>query len=218
MSFQLNQNSPMMGKNFDSPGNYELITRTNKTIINSGGIVIVDILITGYGKIPNSKLVFYPSGEILNLSHSKVYANLFMNESNQLLWGKNEVPLLNEGLTIGMTDVGFNFGKWDNSTQYFDITHGPSPQISTEAIMNAHKPPFQFHLKTNEKIKPGTYSLHFGFTYFNSVEWKGSTLKIDFTVRNIFQRYELLISWIASIAAAISIVAAILQILEFYKK
>ena len=78
MSFQLNQNSPMMGKNFDSPGNYELITRTNKTIINSGGIVIVDILITGYGKIPNSKLVFYPSGEILNLSHSKVYANLFM--------------------------------------------------------------------------------------------------------------------------------------------
>jgi len=72
----MNQNFPMTGEEANSPGNYELISRQNNTILNPGGEMILDILITGYGKITQSKLAFYPSGEILDIEKSLVYCDL----------------------------------------------------------------------------------------------------------------------------------------------
>jgi len=122
-----------------------------------------------------------------------------------------------------MSGNGLKHENWLNNTMFFDLQYdspelkNSTPIISTESIMNENKAPFQFKLKTNNNISPGNYSLNFTFTYSGS-EWKASQLIVSFTIRNIFQRNENLISWIAFIAASVSIVAAIYAIVDFYKK
>jgi hypothetical protein len=213
-SGQPNNDKPMTGLNADSPGNFELISRTSNTVIDPGDEIEIDIFITGYGQIKGGKLAFFPSGKILDVTKSKVHSDLGKN-GDEIIWGVKENYLNSQNTVIGLG--GMQYENWQESTMFFDAASGKTPVISTESILSNYKPPFQFNLKTLDNINPGNYNLNFTFTYHNSVEWKSSNLSVAFTVRNILQRNESLISWIAFFGVVVSIIAAVFSILDYYK-
>jgi hypothetical protein len=58
--------SPRLGKYGDSAGNYEVVSRFSSSTIIPGGNIDLDVFITGYGQIGNSKLFFEISASILD--------------------------------------------------------------------------------------------------------------------------------------------------------
>lgn len=49
----------------DSPGEYKLVCRTPKPEVNPGEDIIIEVFITGYGRIRGPKVVFYPPKDLV---------------------------------------------------------------------------------------------------------------------------------------------------------
>ena len=67
------------------------------------------------------------------------------------------------------------------------------------------KAPIEYDLTISKKAKPGPHSIQFVLTYFDGQTWKTTSKNADFTIRNVYQRYE----WWIAIIGLLAAIAAI---------
>ncbi len=192
--------APRNGLNSEKPGCYELITRNNTPIIDRGDYLEFEQYITGYGFIGESKLVSYPSVKILDSNNSYIQTSIGKDANNQLTYGVQKHNVSQDGFSLEIRGVK---GKdWESDTLFFDMTDSNIPQVSTERKIG-NCPPIIYRLKAKRFAKPGEYNILSTLTYYNGREWKSSTNKISFKIRNIFERHEAIIALLA-ITATVS--------------
>lgn len=219
-------NAPRTGKNSEEKGHYDFVARITNAIVDRGDTIVVEIFFTGYGVIDNSKFAFYPSISILDLNGSSclysIKSEVSANGGEVLSWGGLEWKF-DKGTETGVVidlSAGIVHSSWRDQTptlffDAFQIT--PCPVISTETTQ-LDKAPITFKLKINKKASPGSHFLHFGFTYYNGSEWGGSTQQIPFTIKNTFQRHEILIAWIGLVGVILALLASIYSIIDIAPK
>ena len=191
------------GENGTKTGKYELVPRIYDANIDPGDTVVIDLYITGYGRIDNSKLAFYPPIAILSDSGSAVtYGFAYQNE--QVEWGGHTDAVSERGITL--PTQGTRDDRWPGYTSFFDVDEDDTPRIATETSQGKNgSSPYTLKLQLSAKAKPGNYTTTLVFTYFNGETWQTSSVESKFTVRNVFQRNERVISILGVLAAIGSI-------------
>ncbi|NVO85458.1 hypothetical protein [Hymenobacter terrestris] len=191
------------GENGDKTGKYELIARIYDANIDPGDTVVVDIYITGYGKIANSKLALYPPVSILDDSGSAVSYG-FDYGQERVRWGGHTTPISERGIVLPTMESADESGP--GYTRFFDVSDDPTPSIVTEASEGeGGTAPYTLNMQLSSRAKPGEYKTTLVFTYFNGETWQTSRVDPKFTVRNMFERNERVVSILGILAAIGSI-------------
>ena len=215
----LDDNAPRIGVGATRPGRYGLVIRLSYDVIDPGDSIEIEVFFSGYGEIVSSKAVFYPSPGIVDNDPEKSYAVYGMgtNEQGLSVWGSERVPLLSEGNSFFFCG-GLQANNWPCPTIYFDDRKAPGPpdppQVSTEVKL-AGCAPLHVYLTTPRKVRPGSHSLHFLYTYFTGVTWESSSETVHFTIRNFYQRNEGRVWFLGAVAAFLGIVIAIWTIISW---
>lgn len=210
---EINPETPRAGKFAGTPGHYELLIRNLNPVIDPGEYLTIEGYITGYGLIHASKLAIITSSEIFDKDLSKLSTGV-KKENKKIVFGGDETLFDSFGKVIDFSG-GLQSEKWEKQTMFFDLSErGETPIISTETKQITA--PIYLKLKIKDEAKPGIYTIHFGFTYFNSTEWKSSRQDVEFAVRNILQRNEKTAWCVALIAATIAIISGVSPILKFF--
>ncbi|SDY39806.1 hypothetical protein [Hymenobacter psychrophilus] len=191
------------GENGDKTGKYELIARIYDANIDPGDTVVVDIYITGYGQIANSKLALYPPISILADSGSAVSYG-FDYQQERVRWGGHTTAVSERGIVL--PTAGPDDEPWPGYTRFFDVSEDPAPRIVTEASQGDNgTAPYTLNLRLSSRAKSGDYNVTLVFTYFNGETWQTSRADPKFAVRNVFERNERVISILGVLAAIGSI-------------
>lgn len=191
------------GENGNKTGKYELIARIYDANIDPGDLVVVDIYITGYGRIANSKLALYPPISILADSGSAVSYGLEYRQE-RVRWGGHTAAVSERGIVL--PTLGTSEEPWPGYTHFYEVGEDPTPHIATESSRGDNgTAPYTLHLQLSPRAKPGRYSTTLVFTYFNGETWQTSRAEPKFAVRNVFERNERTISILGVLAAIGSI-------------
>lgn len=187
--------------NGDKPGSYQLATRSGKTTINSGEILEFEQYLTGYGNIQTPKLQAYISTDAFELESSYIRNSLVRTELNgefKLSWGNQKDKLSDTGFTFLMQGISHREG--DESTMLFDAM----PMSKNPILLSEQKlehAPFEYTLKTKKSLSPGEHYIDFYLTFFNGERWVTSKERVNFKIRNVFERHAKKISALAIIAS-----------------
>ncbi|WP_144084428.1 hypothetical protein [Pseudomonas monteilii] len=194
--------------NGEKPGSYQLATRIDKQIINPGDTLEFEQYITGYGEIKNSKIQVYISTGAFNLKQSYVTSSLrkdIINGDTRYSWGNQRDPLSDIGYTMLPAGITLNSAPELGSAMIFDAQMFQNNTPSTEPIlmseMKVIKAPFEYHLISKKDITPGDQYIDFYFTYFNGEKWTTNKERVNFKVRNFFERHTTLTTSLAIIAS-----------------
>ncbi len=197
------------GENGDKTGKYELVARIYDANIDPGDTVVVDIYITGYGRIANSKLALYPPVSVLSDSGSAVSYGFDYREE-RVRWGGRSAAVSERGIML--PTAGTAAEPWPGYTHFFDVSDDPTPRILTESSQGDDgTAPYTLSLQLSPQAKSGDYGITLVFTYFNGEAWQTSRVEPRFTIRNVFQRNERIIS-ILGVLAAIGSIPPIFQV------
>jgi hypothetical protein len=194
--------SPLKGQHGDKPGRYQPAARILRPLIDPGDALELEVFITGYGEITLAKLVFYPSPNIFTEA-SEVWNLGILDGAKFTTTGRKPQKVTSHGSVISF-EGGMGTTEWGRTTTFFDISKGSPPMISTEASLP--DAPIVYRMITRKDVNPGTYQLQFLLSYFNGSDWNVSSQQVNFTIRNILQRHELLIAGIAVIAAIVTFI------------
>ena len=175
---------PPLAREFGSkPGAYDLVIRVSQPIVDPGDNLQVEVYISGYGVIHGARMVSYPSPSVFSFSDSHV--NCVGNTSK-----------------LGPLGARVDF----DDTAFCDVNDARNGQrLSLEGWTRQQKAPIEYDLTINKKVKPGPHSIQFVLTYFDGQTWKTASKNAEFTIRNIYQRYEWWIAIIAFLAAIATI-------------
>lgn len=203
--------SPRSKEHGEKDGHYDLLTRIDNAVTSPGGKIKIQIFITGYGEIDGAKIIFYPSPEVIDIKKSTITKDLRpVAPPNVPTWGGNTHPVSAEAWLIAFTG-GWNPGQFKKPSMFFDISKEGN-FISTEMMQPEPTAPIEVDLHIKKTAKAGTHYLNLGFTYYNGSQWSGSNISIPFTVRNIFQRNELIFSTLGIIATIATIIPLLFTI------
>ena len=206
-------NKPQNAEHADKPGEYRLAPRVRQAQIDPGKEIVVELYITGYGRIQGPKLVFYPPPFFIDEQNSKAFFDLGESESSgRLVFGKTERQLSEAGLTVVLA-AGIQAPGWAESSLFFDLGQGKATnQIATEAKQT--KAPVELQLKTQAKAPAGNHTLQFYLTYFNGSEWKSDSQTVSIEVPNWWRRHEGWTFFAALVAVVITLASLVLDIAD----
>jgi hypothetical protein len=193
---------PRAGQMADRPGSYQPAVRFDASVINPGAELRGEMFICGYGSVGHMKLGFYPSQGFVEETNSRVSYGIHDHEGRVVFGGEHAI-VGPAGLTLALPDG-----------LVFDATSRPLPMVSTEALVG--QAPVAFRLKTPRKVRPGTHTLFFVLTYFNGERWATATQSVSFTVRNILQRHEVLVTALGSAAALAAVAGALADLYRLF--
>jgi hypothetical protein len=208
-------------KNWDKPGSYALIIRADKSDVAQGEIVVIQIFITGYGKIEGAKLVFYPPPFLINNEWSTAKYDLHGPPDGPWTFGGNEVSLREGGAAL-LLRGGLKAPGWQEATMFFDVMvrqNAPIAQILTETTTEDQAPiELTLHIRkklpSGKRLPSGSHDIDFHLTYFNGQEWKTTSDIVTLNIPSIFKRFEVQ-AWVAGIT--ISVLAAADPIISFLR-
>jgi hypothetical protein len=182
-----------------APGDYRIIARILRDVLNPGDEFIIEIYVTGFGRIGRNKLLIYESNNIMDYEKSTCTT----------FGGKQVTKFSSLGIVLHLPETVF-----ENAPS--DTTEKPNrdglPMLVSE--INRNGAPIQLNLRTKDSVNPGIYSIDNHFTYFNGNEWKVSETKASFKVQNVFERHQGKIAVLGIIVTLISI----LKLLEYLPK
>jgi len=183
----MNEDSPRTKPFAENPGVYKLLARTNSEHLDPDEDLKIVIFITGYGDIQAAKIVAYPSIESIDNSKSKILCVLRQGYYSHAIEGKLDLG----GATIYLSCEG-------SDTRFADVKNKDSNlQILTETLISApddtSHAPVTLDLKLKKEIRSGQHKLSFVLTYYNGEAWCNSETIVQFTIRNLYQRNEMLI-------------------------
>jgi hypothetical protein len=207
-----------MKENADRPGSYNLAVLLNKQSLNSGDSLKINVFFTGYGKIGLSK-VYINLSELIFDANSNFSSSL-SHENNLFQWGGQiSKTNLDHGMVINMSG-GFSWHHNDTTIKYgLYLDHDSRPDniaiITEDYINNA---PLTFNLKLKNDAKPGIYTMGLYYTYFNGIEWKGTTTEVEIKVNSFFEEHSDGFTILGFLIGIISIIPVFDWIINFYRK
>lgn len=212
--------NPMNAEHSEKFGEYCQLFRIVTPVIDPGDILEVEQFFSGYGKIGNAKVNFYTSDDIFKPEKSIIYHSLGKAKDGGHKFGTAHSKFNHTGICFDLSK-GFRQQGWKESTYFFDVGNTPVPQVSTEMKIGGY-PPMMYKLYTQKKIRPGTYTLEFNFTYFNGDRWHCDKKSIEFKVRNFLERHSTKIGVLALVASIVVILSSgvipfINSMIEFIK-
>ncbi|NMY32876.1 hypothetical protein HBR94_15365 [Pseudomonas sp. WS 5412] len=198
--------SPRSHANSEAPGSYNIATTISKTVINAGEKLTFEQYITGYGEISDAKIQCYISSDIFSSETSLVKCGLGLENEKDLAWGNTEQSI--EGDGFRMTLDAISVSHWDKSTVFVDASERMNSVITEMRYKN---PPFTYILNTKKKAKSGIHYIDFYLTFFNGREWITNKERVEFKIRNLFEKYTTPISGLAIVASVSAIAKIILM-------
>lgn len=193
------------------PGDYRLVIRNICPNINPGDGIKFEIYVTGYGKISNCKIGMFTSNSVFDENKSEANYGVELI-GKELRFGRTSSKIPPSGFGVTIPDIIESSDKRYHASVFGDIAENEMLIGSETKAGNAL---IEIKLKTSDKIQPGNYECMFYMTYFNGVEWKSENKHIQFTVKNILQRHELLFATLAATAAITAILSFIGKFLLF---
>lgn len=192
-------------------GSYEQAIRVRRQVLDPGDFLEVEQYFTGYGEITDARFKFFPSTDLFDAKQSTITSGLKQIGSKEFGWGRKTESLATlAGTTASHADAsdlhielgGLMLPAWKETTSFFDM----GGALATERKIGSA--PIQYKLLVRKDVEPGRHYLEFYFTYFDGQKWRTSTgtKKVEFTVRNIFERHQRLIATIGLIGSILGIV------------
>lgn len=193
--------SGQSGKYSDKPGSYSLVINVDKYQISPHDEIVINVYITGYGKIYGSKLSAYPSSPLIDPDNSYIEHGLQIDDNN-IIWGCKSDSLPREGVTIVWGNDSAS--SRNTSTKFLDIAKGSSPRpIATEQPSDGN-PPARFIINTKD-VSLGEYKLDVVFTYFNGEKWASSRKEVPFKIAGCYERNKTLFNAIGIFIALLAL-------------
>ncbi|NMY04588.1 hypothetical protein HBO12_16640 [Pseudomonas sp. WS 5059] len=193
--------SPRLHANSEAPGSYRIATLISETVINAGATLTFEQYISGYGEISGAKIQCYISSDIFSSETSLVRCSLATENEQHIVWGSIEQRI--EGSGFRMALEGVHPPHWGKSTIFVDASERINSVITE---MHYKNPPFTYILSTKKKIKSGVHYIDFYLTFFNGREWVTNKERVEFKIRNFFEKHNKAISWLAIVASALAII------------
>ena len=207
------KDAPRQGMGAETPGDYVLVLRAHEEVLDAGDTLVFDGFISGYGAIEAAKLILVPSSKLIADAQAEVTFNVIQlpseggQRSEPGYGGHPAIFRLGDGVVFGL-DGGVNNPEWPRPTYVWDKSLGDAPVVSSERVLGAA--PIHGRLKLADRAKPGTYKLLANFCYFDGQVWRSKPAELVFSIRNVFQRYDGLITALG-VAAAIATIAPFLS-------
>ena len=196
--------SPRSFPNCDKPGCYSIATRVGETILNPGDTLKFEQFITGYGDARNVKIQCYISSNVFDNAGAHVLLGLGNSATGKAEWGVERMNVEDDGFRLSPNQFVFYQGTdKEIATPFVD---GSEMINSVIPEIRLGKAPFTYSLPTKKTIKSGTHYIDFYMTYFNGREWIVSKERVDFKIRNLFERHNQFITWTAITASVLAIV------------
>lgn len=185
---------PRQGKYADRTGAYEQAFRVVNPVIDPGEVLTIEQYFTGYGRIHGAKVTCFPSDDVFDSERSEIVSGLKKHGAG-IGFGASTGQPSGTGNIIKLG--GIRMDGWEENTQFVDLKEGDAtPTLLTECKVGGLAP-VVYRLRTRRRTKPGTYALEFYFVYYNGDAWHSSARKIEFKVRNLLERYQVVIGFIA---------------------
>ena len=212
-----NKQLPREGDHAEEAGSYGLAIRLHNSVVDPGGIVEVEIFFSGYGQVSSSKLVFYPSPNLIDTSANTSYvlSGLGEEEPDQATWGHQRIPVGPGGIALDLSESGLALRNWEKATPYFDVSQSPLPTIATEQRLREHAPIHLF-LQIKKSANPGIHSLQFLYTYYDGKQWRNHSETLPLTLRSFYQRHEMKVWLLGALAALLAVIIAIHTIIGWF--
>lgn len=189
---------PREWPNAGEPGSYQIATKAGKTIISPGDVLTFDQYITGYGNIMTGKIQCYISSDVFLGESSYVESGLSPND-HDIEWGRDKNLITDDGFRLSLQGISIDEKpEWGDSTMFVDA----SPNINSVLTETKRlKAPFTYSLATKKNAASGMHYIDFYLTYFNGREWITNKERVDFKIKNFFERHNKSITWLAIIAS-----------------
>lgn len=182
-----------------APGEYKIIARNLRDVVNPGDEFIIEIYVTGFGRIGRNKMLIYESNNVMDYDKSTCTT----------FGGKQVTQFKSLGIVLHLSEKSFEKAPSDTLEK---PDRSDLPMLVSEK--NRKGAPIQLNLRTKENVNPGIYSMDIHFTYFNGNEWRVSQTQARFKVQNVFEKHQGKIAVLGIIVALISIV----KLLEYLPK
>ena len=193
----MDNQKPLIKQFGSKPGSYDLLIRVSKPILDPGDRVYVDVYVSGYGHIKSACVYIMPSWSIFSIDDSRIA----VGDSEAQKW-----DTLSELVCI------------DNQSfvdLYTDVSNRSMVLTEVNTRPPGSKAPINLDLKTSPEVSPGIYSINFVLKYYNGEIWNTKSTSVNITVRNFYQRHEILVWIIGGIAAFLSIISTIYPFLKW---
>lgn len=222
--------SSRVGRYRHAIGKYKMVLNTNRTVINAGDTVVVDLFVSGYGRINAAKLFFMPT------------TNIFREDS-----------FLVDGMTVKKTEKGYEYvtdttflkkdkrvllfmgGMYNHEKKYYrTLFHANLPENTLEQLGSLENieivtesndefngkivPPFQFHYIVKEEIPPGDYKINFVFNYFNGNQFELDVVTLDIKVMAWYERQEGMIQVLGVLLTVFTLLGTIYMGYKFFTR
>ncbi|MCP2052485.1 UNVERIFIED_ORG: hypothetical protein J3D59_002345 [Pseudomonas fluorescens] len=202
----MDRDRPRYFANCDSPGCYSIATRVGETILNPGDTLKFEQFVTGYGDARDAKIQCYISSNVFDNANAHVLMGLGSDAPGEKMkWGFERNNVTDDGFRINPNMFIYKAKTKDEVKTFF--IDGNSDKInSVMSEVRLTNAPFTYSLPTKKDIKSGSHYVDFYMTYFNGREWVVTKERVEFKIRNFFERNNKLISWLAIIASVFAII------------
>lgn len=201
----MDRDRPRYFANCNSPGAYSIATRVGETILNPGDTLKFEQFVTGYGDARDAKIQCYISSNVFDDSKAHVLLGLGSDTPEEKVrWGFERMNVQDDGFRINPNMFTYN-AKTKNEVKTFFVDGNSEKINSVLSEVRLTNAPFTYSLPTKKDIKPGSHYIDFYMTYFNGREWIVTKERVDFKIRNFFERNNKFISWLAIIASTSAI-------------
>jgi hypothetical protein len=129
ISSSIFKSRPRTKIDFDKPGNYESVIQIQKSEINPGSSLDIDIYFSGYGEVRGSKFFFSTEDNLFNDDSSYVLMNLGVKDNRYMYWGNTKQSLKGQvsrfvmgiqGIAVSVSDSSAD-KDWKVATPFIDF-------------------------------------------------------------------------------------------------
>lgn len=181
--------APLSKIDADKPGNYEVVVRVSRINLYDNDSLIVDLFITGYGRIGNGKLFVIPSGNIF-CDYSVLKFGFTRDDNTHFHWGDSIYSALSSSqFVVPIAGPSIGDSAWPYQNMFLDDDTFPENSSIITEMYSGPRSPYQFCYKIKKNVQAGDYSIKVYLTYYNSREWKTSKEIIPIHINTVTEEY-----------------------------
>ena len=215
----------------DSTGNYVQLILLDKSVINAGDSLTIDVFLSGYGYIRAGKINITPNTQLVSNKSSITHTldqgivnGRFQNVLKEYPFSvdNNNCFFLNSKSTFKKDSVYITAFVSTYDEKVLPDKNLETESMSTESYFEHSDgfkyPPLRLNLKTKNNVPPGYYKIYFSFNYYDGEKFQSDFQFVEIKIMSWTERNEELIEFLGYIIAIFTIIGIIYQSYKFLKK